>query len=542
MRADRRVPRRALNRQAAPQQKPAQRDEMFLAPSAGLVLSQPLAAPNRQAARVLENWFPTLRGARARGGSTKYATLSATSEPVESLWSYITGSAERFFGACDGSIYNITTVADPDAVPSADVTGQTSDYYSTTQLSNIGGTDYLYAVNGTDSPQLYDGSTWTAITGASSPAITGVTTSDLSFVWTFASRLWFVEKDTQSVWYLPVDSIGGAATEFSLATVFRTNSPVLFAGRWSADTGDGMDDRCVFVSERGEVAVYEGTDPSVAADWRLVGVYQTSTTLGKNATTHIGGDFVIGCQDGLVPMSQVISKDPAALNLAAVTHNIDELWHQEASIRTLPWEVLKLDVKNMMVVSLPVTAATDLDRCFVANMETGAWSVFTGWNTRCLGKFGDSGYFGTDDGIVLTMEQGGSDNGTAYTCAISWYSEHFGAAGAYKQPKQARAIYRSSVNLTDKITTTRDYNEALPAPPSSVAEFMGEGWDVGLWDTAIWDDGGEAAANVTTRWRSVFGPGYSIAPQLQITFGVTGTPNVELVQLDMTYEPGGLVV
>lgn len=617
MRADRRTPRRGGHRTATPSPQKKQHSETFLAPIAGLVLTQPLAVANKRAARVLENWFPTQTGARVRGGAQKLATLSATTEPVESLFSYTSGATQKFFGACDGGIYDITTVVDPDSVPTADLTGQTSDYYSTIQLANIGGSDYLYAVNGTDIPQLYDGASWEGVSDAThelpydaevgtftvgltvtgaggatgvitelidngttgilrlsgitgtwnndeqvtdtstgdattnipsgivvlTATVTGVETNTFSFVWKFANRLFFVEKDTQSVWYLAVDSIGGAATEFSLASVFATNSPVLFGGRWSSDSGSGLDDRCVFVSEEGDVAVYEGTDPSTAADWVKVGAYQISPPLGRNGFTHIGGDLLIATKDGLVPMSQIISKDPVALNLASVTYNIDPLWQLESETRTLPWEVLKINDQNMMVISLPITATGDNPRCFVANMETGGWALYTGWDTRCLGLYDNNGYFGTSDGLVHRMEQGGSDNGIAYTCAIGWYFDDFGAPGRFKEPKQARAIYKASVSIIDKITSARDYNETMPSPPSSLITFTTEGWDSGLWDDAVWDDGlTPTQADVASRWRSIYGPGYSLAPQLQITFGVTSKPFIDLVQIDMTYEVGGLVV
>ncbi|MGK3946847.1 hypothetical protein ABK046_51840, partial [Streptomyces caeruleatus] len=68
-----------------------------------------------------------------------------------------------------------------------------------------------------------------------------------------------------------------------------------------------------------------------------------------------------------------------------------------------------------MVVSQP--DVIDLvGSCLVANLQTGAWSRFTGWKTRCLGVSRGKGYFGADDGCVYAMETGGSDNGSLYTC------------------------------------------------------------------------------------------------------------------------------
>jgi len=285
MRPGRRIQRNGFNRSAvANQLQQQQRFVTFLAPVGGLLVNEPLAKSDRKSARVLNNWFPTTRGARVRGGSKLYATLSATGEPIESLFSHVTGSTETFFAACDGDVYDISIITDPEAVPTADITGQTSDLYSTAQIGTAGG-DYLVICNGTDTPQIYDGITWSAA------SITGVTSSTLVFVWLFANRLFFIQKDTQKVWYLPVDSIGGAATEFSLAGVLPTNNPLLLGGRWSYDAGDGLDDRWVVISETGNVAVYQGTNPSSATDWTLVGTYDITKPLGKNATSRPAGIF-----------------------------------------------------------------------------------------------------------------------------------------------------------------------------------------------------------------------------------------------------------
>ncbi|TIR78102.1 MAG: hypothetical protein E5X19_32465, partial [Mesorhizobium sp.] len=75
----------------------------------------------------------------------------------------------------------------------------------------------------------------------------------LSFVWTYRSREFFIEKNTLTAWFLPVDAISGAASDFSLAGVFQKGGSLLCGGTWSLDAGDGVDDKCVFISTKGEV-------------------------------------------------------------------------------------------------------------------------------------------------------------------------------------------------------------------------------------------------------------------------------------------------
>lgn len=509
----------------------------FQPPVRGLILNEPLTNGKAGGALILENWFPTATSVRTRGGAQKYATIGT--DPVLRLWTFKSGSVDQFFASDATKIFDITTVANPSTPPAAAVTGQTSGYYSTAQFGTAGG-NYLYAVNGTDSALLYDGSTWTPINGASTPAITGVTTADLSFVWAFASRLFFVEKDTMDAWYLPVDSLGGAASKFSLAGIFQHGGSLLFGGKWSLDAGNGLDDKCLFFSTEGEVAVYQGTNPGSAADWSKVGVYKIAPSMGFNATMSAGGDFLVATQDGIVPISEAVNKDAAALSLAAVTRTIEPEWKTRVAERaSLPWEILKWPTNNMMLVSLPAADSSQAYMCLAANLETGAWSVFTGWDTRCVGLYGDSGYFGTSGGKIYQMEAGGSDDGMPYVCAFSGLPDQMRSAAVYKTIHSARATFLSNVAFKPKISAAMDYKKTLPTAPNAATDTPTSLWDTGLWDVAVWD--ASSTVSVTTKWVSIGKSGFSISPQVQITCGGTPQPVTELVQFDVIYERGAVM-
>ena len=598
--------------------RPAMRQRLqyttLLAPLGGMKTSQTLVSTETTSARNIENWFCELDHLRVRAGSGLYATLDATPDPVESLFTYRSGSTEKFFGASDGNVFDITTVADAEVVPSAAITGQTADYYTAVMMGTAGG-DYMYILNGADRAQLYDGTSWTAVddadtelpydtetgnftadlvvTGGTSGAtativevidngtdgtlrvkgvtgtfqdnetitdtstgsaqtnipsgvtlvtsIAGVETTTFSYGWKFAERLFFVENGTQVSWYLPADSIGGTAADFSLAGIFQDGAALLFGATFSFDSGSGMDDRCVFVSAEGDVAVYEGTNPASAADWSRVGLYKIAKPLGKNAHFKAGGDLVIATVEGLVPMSQVIVKDPAALSLSAVSFNIEDLWRTQADTRaSIPWEILKWDKKNMLVVSQPVSASQHDKMALVSNLESGAWSVYTGWDVRCVGIFNDVAYFGNNAGQVVQMETGGDDVGEAYTARLTWQFNTLGRPGLHTTARMARTVYRAGAPFIDRIGASTNYNIIYETPPDGVADYTEDTWDSGLWDTAVWDAGLEYA--VTSHWRTIGESAYAVAPQVQITISQTPMPRIELVAMDVSYEQGGLVV
>lgn len=527
--------RRMGRRAAVPQAAQSRLDSYtFRSPVKGWVSNTNLSANLKDAALVLDNWFPTRTGIRLRGGSQEYFD-GGDGDPIISLWTYlVSGNSELF--ASDGA-----TIWDISSTPSAVVTGLSGGYISTQQMETGGG-NYQYIVNGTDSPRLYDGSSFTTITGVSVPAITGVTTSTLSHVWAYKNRLYFVEGGTMVAWYLPVDSVGGAAQDHTLRGVFQKGGALLYGATWSTDAGDGIDDYCVFVSDKGEVAVYAGDDPS-ASNWALVGRYELGgIPLGKNGTMRAGGDLVIATADGFVPLSAVLQKDPTALSLAAVSYPIEPDWRSEANDRiTLPWEVEKWPEKNMAIVTNPVVDDTTAAQCFVVNLETGAWARYTGWDARSLALHNSTIYFGTSDGRVMIAESEANDDGEIYVSQVAWHFADMGAAGQFKTAMQARATFRAAKPFIPKLSCSVDYAQNFPSAPSSVDEFSVDEWDSGLWDEAIWD-GSASATTTTSRWVSITGAGFTHAPQVQVTCGTTPLPDAELMVYHMTYQRGALVV
>lgn len=527
-------PKKKAPTRKGPEPTPKQpaRAHTFPAPIRGWVLNENVSIPQAGGALILDNWICTTTGASVRGGTFKHVTLESA---ASALFAYRSGGAEIFFGATASTIYDISAASA--TTPPAVVTGQTGGTYSTEQFGTAGG-DFLYAVNGSDEAQLFDGAAWTQINAASTPAITGVATETLSHVWGFANRLFFVGKDTKSAWYLPVDSIAGAANEFSLAGIFKQGGSLLFGATWSLDAGDGLDDKCIFISTEGEVAVYEGTNPGSAADWRKVGVYQITKPLGPKAIMQAGGDLLIATENGLVPISEAIRRDVAALELGSVSRPITPYWQTQVTATAgNPWEIIKWPQNNLMIVSQPGGADKS---ALVANLQTGAWSRFTGWDTRCLGFFDESGFYGDATGNVYRMETGGSDDGLNYTCAYLGQHEGMGAPGVEKTVTQMRATFKLSGTIQPIVTAQTDYSSNISLAPAAAPDASGQAlWDAGVWDQSVWDSVG--VLQTKALWSSVGRTGRTVAPEVQITFGNIAKPVVELVSIDAAYEIGALV-
>lgn len=82
----------------------------YPAPVRGWIANESLAIPTEGGAAILENWFATATGVRMRGGCETYATLGAGGDQVTSLFSYLNGTQEAFFGATETSVFDITSV------------------------------------------------------------------------------------------------------------------------------------------------------------------------------------------------------------------------------------------------------------------------------------------------------------------------------------------------------------------------------------------------------------------------------------------------
>jgi hypothetical protein len=523
-------------RTPAQKQKPRiARSTSVPAPTGGWIKSRNLATPGSRkspGAEVLENWFPTATGCRMRHGSQKYATLG--SADVAALFTYSNGSNRRLFGACGAGIYDITTVADAGTPPAAAVSGLTGDDWSAVQFSTPGGT-FLRCVNGSDVPRVFDGAAW-----ASTPAITGtgLTDTDLCFVWTHGQRLFFVEKDSLDAWYLPVDAIGGTASVLPLGGVFNLGGSLLFGGTWSIEAGDGLSEQCVFVTTEGEVAVYQGADPSTAATWRKVGVYKIGRPLGRDAFIRAGGDLVVATDIGFIPLSQAIQRDVAALAPAAVSYPIETAWNDAVASRPGAWRCVVWPKRQMVLVATPYSADA-VSQMLVANARTGAWCVFTGWLGTSMVVFGDRCFFGTSGGKVIEAEVTGYDQGQPYTASFVPLFDDLGSPSSLKIALEARAVLLSSSAVDETLSVQTDYVVDLPVPPAASAVLAS-----GTWGTAIWgaDTWGQARKQIVVQeWRSVSGSGGALAPSIQITSGASVPPTVDLVRIDLTFDTADIV-
>jgi len=445
------------------------------APVGGWNARDAVAAMPELDAVIMDNVWPTTSDVMLRKGYTEWATGIPTQ--VQTLISYQSTTADELFAAAGTEIYDVTTQG---AVGAAVVTGMSNAQWQYTNISNTAG-NWLIAVNGADTPRLYNGATW------STTAITGVTQANLIHVNLFKNRVWFVEKDTMNAWYLGVDAIAGAATKFPLSAIATRGGYLMAMATWTIDAGEGVDDYAAFITSEGEVIVYIGTDPTSASTFALKGVWQMGSPIGRRCYLKYGGDLLLICYDGVQLMSKALQStrvDPRA----ALTDKIQGAMSEAASLynANFGWQLDFCPNNSRVMLNVPVTLGEQMQ--FAMNTITGAWCRFTGIDANCWEQFQNVSYFG-GDGVVGLFWDGANDAGDIVEGDVLQAFSTFGNPGLLKRWTMAQLFFSASGPPAIDASINVDYDTALSNASVQVSPATAGLWDDGLWDDALWGGG-----------------------------------------------------
>lgn len=510
-------------------------------PYKGLNTVDALSAMDPAYGLQIENFIVTPQGLSMRQGYSRWATGFTT--PPTSLLSYnsTTPAASRMFAVSGGSIYDITTAG---AVTAAAVTGlsTTSTYWqAATQTFSTSGTNHMVIVNGADAPRLFNGTTWTTCTQTTTPAAPGqwkdkdangnpVNISDFVDVVLHQQRLWFVAVNSTKAYYADIASVGGTLTPLDFGPLFPRGGQLYKLATWTINLGSasGMQAMLVAISSKGDVVIFEGTNPGLASSWSLMGVYQLGSPVGRRCTAQYQGDLMFLSQDGLYPLSKYIQSDRVD-SAASLTYTIaPTISDHVAQSGSLPgFELLVAPTQNLLILNTP-GAVQASNAQYVFHAITKGWSKFTGWPAQCFGVFNDRVYFGGTDFVGYAF-QGYVDSasmlgtgGVAITAtamtAFSYFSEVPGLGpGVLKHVVGIKPLITTDVSQpTVKVGVNTDFNLtpivgiATPSTPAG-----------GTWDTATWDSGSAlwGASGITyNQWSTPISyPGDALAVVISVS-------------------------
>jgi hypothetical protein len=438
---------------------------------------------------ILENWFPYTSYVGIRKGSRDHVTgLPAT---IETLVEYAGETGDvKLFAAAGTAIYDVTNEG---VVGSPVVTGMTNARWQETMITTPGGS-FLVMCNGADVPRVYNGTAWSAA------AITGVTPANLIHVCLFKNRLFFVEKNSVEFHYLPVQSIGGAAVAFPLGAVFRKGGFINAIYTWTLDAGQGSDDHLVVISSKGEVAVYSGTDPSSASAWSLVGVFSLGVPLGRRCGIKYGGDLLINCVEGVMPLTRSL-QSVTTDSTVAITDKIQNSVSEAADLylNNFGWQLCLFEDLNMVILNVPAGFGQNYQ--YVQNTITGSWAKFTGWDATCWLHSLSGLFFSTGTKIVKAWT-GYFDGGAVINADVVLSFQYFGDKAANKYFTMVKPYIFSTGAPTVKYGLCPDFNILEPEGDFNYTAPTGMIWGDMYWGTPSMPWGG-ALVSITGGWHTV---------------------------------------
>ncbi len=477
---------------------------------------------------ILSNWFPSATDVSMRGGYSRHA-YGFTGQ-CESLLVYNSPTTSKMFAAVATalSIYDVTSGG---TVGAAAVTGLTNARFQYINFATAGG-NFMYAVNGSDGPQLYDGTTWTTITAVSVPAITGVTAANLIHVNVFKRRLWFVEKNTLKVWYLPIDSIGGAAQQLNFQSLAGIGGYLVAMGTWTVDSGQGPDDLAVFVTSQGQVIVYRGIDPANDVTWTLAGVWNVGAPIGLRCFIKYGGDLLLLTFDGVFELSKLLQSNTIDYS-SALSDKIRTAMSDAVAAYSgnFGWEMISYPKANALHVNIPVTTGSAQVQ-YVMNTITKAWCDFSGWTANCWALFNQIPYFGAN-GFVALAWSGFADNTSDITGQGQQAFNYFGSRGQLKRFTMMRPMISSNGIPGVLVDVNVDFDTSVPTGSASLSPMPTAVWDTAIWDATMWS--GDTIYKV---WQGVSGIGFCGAPVLVAT--INGM-DCRWLATDVVLEPGAVI-
>jgi len=461
-------------------------ERSFPAPIGGWNAKDSLAAMKPTEAVYLENFFPTPTDVEMRGGMTPHAT--GTTGNIKTLANYnaMTGT-NTLYGYTSSGIYDVSS----SGAVGASKLARTNGKHQWTMFGD-GTNNWLIAVNGVDAPAYFDGTTWTAVTGATSPALTGVTTTTIVGVMVFKGRLIFLVNDSLSFWYLSSGVAGGALTEFDLSGEAPDGGYLMACATWTRDAGSGPDDFFVAITSEGNAIVYEGTDPSSAVSWSKVGSYKIGKPLGRRCVVQYGSDVLILTQDGVFPMSALLTTGDERAKYA-LSYNIQSAFVTAARTygSNFGWKVISHPTREALLVNIPL-GEDAVHEQYVMNTNTKAWCKFTSWDAEDFAVFNDQLYF-ADGTATYKAWTGTSDNGANIVYRAKQAFQTFDTP-ATKNPKMFMAILSVNGQVDYSIGLDVDFQDL---------DFVGAitfgATGSALWDTAVWDTGTWSDTNVIVR-------------------------------------------
>lgn len=416
---------------------------------------------------VMDNWIARESYLELRNGFTKKVTIA---DNVETLFAYEVAGNKKILGAYNGNVSELDLGIDSVSVLASG--------YNSNQWQYILYKERIFAVNGVDTPFVFNGST----IGATGFTGSGLTLTNLVNVTQFKNRLFFIEKGTLKFWHTnAAGNITGTLLEFDLSQFSKSGGELISIDTWGQD-----DSQLVLITSEGEVFVYSGTDPADATNWYLRGIYTIPKPLGYRSTQQFAGDLIVITQDGYFPLSRVLPLEESNKAVAFSDKISGAVQDLQNRFTSFGWQIKLYSKAGYLIINVPYKSNEFQQH--IMNTVTGAWSRFTGQNASCFENFNDNLYFGGRNGNVYQADFGSTDDGALISGYVQQAYSNYGS-NEVKHFKEISTIISTELDLVQNTFFGVDFKDAKKAFSSS--PIAGGGlWNTFLWNTTFWSIGG----------------------------------------------------
>lgn len=480
-------------------------------------------------ALTLDNWYPDTGSVGLRPGATNFVTTIGASLVVKTVGSWKGPSSQKLFAFTDSGIYDVSTAN----VSGSLVQAYTSGYSCNINFVTTGGS-FLVCVNGTDDLVYTNGTTWSTV--VSFPISGGGTlySNTIDNVSSFKRSIFFVKKNSMSFFYLPIDSITGTVSEFPLGALFTKGGKLVACGTWTIDGGIGMDDYSVFITDQGQAAVYQGTDPSSATSWALKGIYDLAPPIGKKCFCRFGGDLLILTRRGLFSMTRTL-REKMMIQSSALSDTVGEAFTQAANITgsMQGWEVIEFPAYNAILCNIPQGAYTTAHQ-YVMNTKTGAWCRFKGWDVFGFALYNNNLYMAMSgkigQGFVV-----GNDFNASITAEARTAFNYYNPRSRLKSWKLIRPNLTIGGSCAVNIALDTDFSEGTDYGAAVFNATTESRWDAATWDGSAWSSEPSARNEWVT---AAANDSYCAAVRLRV---IARSSTIRWSATDIVYSLGAIV-
>lgn len=462
----------------------------------------------------LDNWYPDAGGCVVRNGYTSYCvcgTAAAFSNgfsngfqfqnletnPVKTLATYNFGATSKFLAAAGGKFYDVSSSGFSGA---AIKSGFTSDLWQWAPFLQK-----LFFVNGQDTPQVYNGSTFSDTTFTGS----GLTTTNLVGVITYQNRLFFWEKNSPGFWYAPLNAITGTLTFYDLSAFAPHGGNLTASVTFSHDGGNGVVDFVAFIMSSGDTLIYSGNDPGNANVWSLVGIYRLSPPVNIRSVCQYGAEAFMTTFDDHVPMQQQL----VALKLGSLPPRSKVSKAVQEAVMANPlgtgWQALYYPAGRRLIFNIPNPDGTFSQHICNTSLADQPWCRFIGMNAWCWGIHNNNLYFGAANGTVYQADIGTDDVTGAITATAQQAWNRFDSP-LRKRVTAVNPLIESLGGAGISLSIGFDYG-AINLQSAIAIAPTGSPWDTSPWDTSPWS----AEILVSPQWYVQGGSGVAVGVALQ---------------------------